>query len=141
MYMNKATITIAVFIVVIIGGLLIWRSSGLEVFNVSTEAGQETVAESTESVPNTIVSMISEETLAAHNTGSDCWVSYAGSVYDITDWVGKHPGGEDALIRVCGESTAFEEAINGQHGPSRAERLPEVGTFMGTLGIIEGAQS
>lgn len=140
--MNKATITIAVFIVVGVGLLLIWRSAGLEVFNNPVESNEEVVVEE-ENNENTggFAPMISEEDLALHNSKDDCWVSYAGSVYDITDWVGKHPGGMEAIISVCGESTKFEEALNAQHGESRAEMLPKVGSFIGTLGVIEGAQS
>tara|TARA_B100000745_G_scaffold173343_2_gene113576 strand:+ start:6667 stop:7089 length:423 start_codon:yes stop_codon:yes gene_type:complete len=140
--MNKATVTIAVFIVVGVGLLLIWRSSSLEVFTNPIETEEEVIVEE-ESNENSggFAPMISDEELALHNSKDDCWVSYAGSVYDITDWVGKHPGGMEAIISVCGESTKFEEALNAQHGEDRAQMLPKVGQFIGTLGVIEGAQS
>lgn len=140
MYMNKATITIAVFIIVVVGALLFWRVGSLEAPAVEKEEVQ-TVEEENVGAEGSLVPMISVEVLATHNTKDDCWVSYEGSVYDITDWVGKHPGGMEAIISVCGESEKFEAALNAQHGAERAEMLPKVGTFIGTLGVLEGVQS
>jgi len=142
--MNKATITIAVFIIVLVAGLLVWRVGNLEAPAPQNEAPvvEETEEENEGSEPvGGFAPMISVEELAAHNTASDCWVSYAGSVYDITDWVGKHPGGMEAIISVCGESDKFEAALNAQHGESRADMLPKVGRFIGTLGVLDGVQS
>jgi predicted heme/steroid binding protein len=135
--MNKATISIAVFIIIFVGGLLFWRAGTLQ-----APAPDPDTPAAEDSVPvGGFAPMVSEEALATHNTGEDCWVSYNGSVYDITDWVGKHPGGMDAIISVCGESEKFEETLNAQHGAGRADMLPDVGVFIGTLGVIEGAQS
>lgn len=135
--MNKATITIAVFIVICVAGLLFWRVGTLQAPSPDTDT--PVVDEGTP--VGGFAPMISEAELATHNTGEDCWVSYGGTVYDITDWVGKHPGGMEAIISVCGESEKFEATLNAQHGASRADMLPTVGKFIGTLGVIEGAQS
>jgi len=139
--MNKATISIAVFIIVVVGGLLVWRVGNLEAPAPQDETAVEEETNGNQEPPTGLVPMISEEALATHNSKDDCWVSYAGSVYDITDWVGKHPGGMEAIISVCGESDKFEETLNAQHGEDRANMLPKVGSFIGTLGVIEGAQS
>lgn len=53
-------------------------------------------------------------TVASHNTPSDCWTAVNGSVYDVTAWISKHPGGKQAIIGTCGkDSSAY---FNGQHG-------------------------
>jgi len=143
-YMNKATITIAVFIIIVVAGLLFWRVGSLEAPAPNEQESTEEVVEGENAGSEPVgglVPMISAETLASHNTKDDCWVAYGSSVYDITDWVGKHPGGMEAIISVCGESEKFEAALNAQHGAGRAEMLPKVGSFIGTLGVIEGAQS
>ncbi len=36
-----------------------------------------------------------------HNSKTDCWTIITGSVYDITDYIPRHPGG-DEILRVCG---------------------------------------
>lgn len=52
--------------------------------------------------------------IAAHAVVSDCWTAIRGVVYNITDWIPKHPGTEEArenLIRMCGHdgSGLFED--------------------------------
>lgn len=145
MYMNKATITIAVFIIVLVGGLLIWRAGDLQAPVVNeeetTQEEQNTTEEETNETTGGFAPMISEEELAMHNSADDCWISYEGSVFDVTDWLTKHPGGSAAIAQYCGTSEAFEQALNRQHGERQQNMLPEVGEFIGTLGVIEGAQS
>eukprot|EP01119_Soliformovum_irregulare_P001521 TRINITY_DN11221_c0_g1_i1.p1 TRINITY_DN11221_c0_g1~~TRINITY_DN11221_c0_g1_i1.p1 ORF type:complete len:458 (+),score=100.47 TRINITY_DN11221_c0_g1_i1:78-1451(+) len=41
---------------------------------------------------------ISWEELAKHNVGDDCWMAVRGKVYNVTDWVPKHPGGYDTIV-------------------------------------------
>ena len=40
--------------------------------------------------------------ISKHNSPEDCWVVIDGSVYDVTGWVGSHPGG-DILTSLSGE--------------------------------------
>lgn len=58
--------------------------------------------------------------VAAHATKESCWTTIGGSVYDITPYVPRHPGGEKNILKVCGKdgSSLFE----GQHG---GESKPE----------------
>lgn len=51
--------------------------------------------------------------VAKHSTKTDCWAAVNGGVYDLTSWIGKHPGGEKAIIGLCGKDGS--EAFNGQH--------------------------
>lgn len=41
--------------------------------------------------------------VAQHNTEKDCWASVDSNVYDLTDWVNRHPGGSEAIISACGK--------------------------------------
>lgn len=48
-----------------------------------------------------------------HNTASDCWAAVNGGVYDLTSWVGQHPGGSERIVALCG--TDASAAFNAQH--------------------------
>ena len=37
-----------------------------------------------------------------HNTRDDAWVIYKNKVYDVTNWISKHPGG-DAIMKGIGK--------------------------------------
>lgn len=38
----------------------------------------------------------------ANGTSSSCWTVISGNVYDLTKWIGSHPGGSGAIISLCG---------------------------------------
>lgn len=40
--------------------------------------------------------------VSKHNTGADCWLILDNKVYDVTSFIGKHPGGE-AILKGCGK--------------------------------------
>jgi cytochrome b involved in lipid metabolism len=49
-----------------------------------------------------------------HNTEASCWTAIRDSVYDLTPWIAKHPGGEANILKLCGkDGTALFE---GKHG-------------------------
>jgi acyl-lipid (8-3)-desaturase len=40
--------------------------------------------------------------VAKHNIRESAWVIVHGKVYDVTDWVKKHPGGKDVILLAAG---------------------------------------
>ena len=46
---------------------------------------------------------VTRSELALHNRKGDAWTAVRGVVYDITDFIGKHPGGQTALIKILGQ--------------------------------------
>ncbi len=68
-----------------------------------------------EEVNNTYtISMISE-----HNNSSDCWMIIGDNVYDVTDYISSHPGGEESITNGCGinATTLFETRPSGSGTP------------------------
>lgn len=45
---------------------------------------------------------ISLEELAKHNTQEDCWIAVHGLVYNMTNWLAKHPGGDEPIMDCAG---------------------------------------
>lgn len=77
--------------------------------------------------------------VASHSTPSDCWTVVEGTVYDVTAWIDRHPGGAASIESMCGiDATA---AFTGQHDGQRRP-AEELATFaIGTLrsSVAEGA--
>ena len=43
------------------------------------------------------------EEVAQHKESTDCWVILHGQVYDVTKWLGKHPGGARLIMHYAGQ--------------------------------------
>jgi uncharacterized membrane protein/predicted heme/steroid binding protein len=61
-----------------------------------------------------------------HGDRSSCWVAVDGSVYDLNRWVGRHPGGPEAILGICGSDAT--SAFHAQHGQQRRPAA-ELATF------------
>ena len=67
----------------------------------------------------------------AHSTPADCWSVVAGTVYNLTDWIPRHEGGQTVIKAMCGiDATA---TFSGQHGrqsePNQALKRYAIGTL------------
>lgn len=77
---------------------------------------------------------ISLEALSAHNTEGDCWMAIEGTVYDLTEYLPKHPTPASMLVPWCGREATEGMRTKGygrDHSPMAWEMLKayEVGTL------------
>ncbi len=70
-------------------------------------------------------------TVATHNNASDCWTVVNGSVYNVTSWISKHPGGSGAIKGMCVVDASA--AFSGQHGGEKRPASELAGFKIGTL--------
>lgn len=60
--------------------------------------------------------------VAQHADASSCWSVVNRQVYDLTDWIRKHPGGASRILGMCGKDATA--AFTTQHaGQTKPERL------------------
>ena len=79
-----------------------------------------------------LASTPTKEQVALHDKSSDCWTIVEGVVYDITEYVPKHPGG-DEILKACGadgtslfterKTESGEKVGSGTPHTSRAESM------------------
>jgi cytochrome b involved in lipid metabolism len=70
--------------------------------------------------PTSNSSALTMEQVKKNNTASRCWSVINGNVYNLTNWISPHPGGEDAITRLCG--TDGTKVFSNQHrGDPQAE--------------------
>ena len=67
----------------------------------------------------------------AHASESDCWIAVSGSVYDVTSFIPRHPGGPQRIIKLCG--TDATAAFTGQHGGQEKPEAMLASLKIGTL--------
>lgn len=88
--MRTSTIAFSVIILLLLGisGAGIWVLS------------QRQASQSSESIVEQENSYTMDE-VSMHNSRTDCWTVISGEVYDLTDYVIRHPGGNE-ILRACG---------------------------------------
>ncbi len=74
---------------------------------------------------------IASATVASHNNRASCWSSINGSVYDLTSWIPKHPGGEQAILGLCGADGSAK--FNRKHGGDASKEKILFGFKIGVL--------
>ena len=73
-----------------------------------------------------------------NNGASKCWMSLYGVVYDLTSFVGKHPGGS-VILSLCGTNGTVR--FDAQHGVSLLKKKGFASYIIGRLGSSRGVQS
>ncbi len=73
--------------------------------------------------------------IAQHGSSGSCWVIISGKVYDLTSYIGIHPGGPGEIIPYCGKdgTTAFATKNSGSSHSSSATSLLD-SYFIGDFG-------
>ncbi len=56
--------------------------------------------------------------ITAHAKPESCWAAINGSVYDLTTWVARHPGGEKPIGMLCGKDAS--DMFTRKHGKSNS---------------------
>lgn len=67
----------------------------------------------------------------AHATPENCWTTINGSVYDLTSWVSRHPGGPGPIGRMCGKDGT--QGFQKKHGSSKSAQSA---LFLLKIGVL-----
>lgn len=83
---------------------------------------QTTGSQNSQSDGKSIEKQYSKEEVAKHSSAKSCWSIVNKNVYDLTQWIGQHPGGPTAIEAICGKDGT--SAFNSQHmGQQRPENI------------------
>jgi hypothetical protein len=59
--------------------------------------------------------------VAKHNSSSDCWLIIENKVYDVSEYLGTHPGGRDIIIQYCGTEATHAFETKGGFGANHSK--------------------
>jgi cytochrome b involved in lipid metabolism len=123
----KTLLGLAVVIVLVGAGWFLFRGMTPEKTMAPT-VEQESV--SSGSVPSEKKVYAMEE-VATYKDATGCLTVIRGTVYDVTAFIDRHPGGDKNILRLCGldGTAAFEKKHGGQEKPENALKGFEVGTL------------
>jgi hypothetical protein len=78
-----------------------------------------------------------KEQVAAHKTKTDCWTIVNGSVYNLTSFIPRHPGG-DEILRACGiDSTSYFTQRESPEGEKVGSGTPHSSTASAELARLK----
>lgn len=93
----------------------------------STSNGSSSSSTSSPSQPGTYTAT----EVAKHNSGASCFSFVDGGVYDLTNWISRHPGGQSAIKYMCGidATDAFMSQHAGERRPTSILDQYKIGTL------------
>ena len=129
----KTIMGVLIFAVLLIGGFFIIKNKAGNQFIAPTNTGDDigsapTTGTDTTSGTSTdttgggdTVTSYSLADVATHKDGTSCWTTINGGVYDVTSWINQHPGGQEAILSLCGKdgSSTFTDQHGGQMRPEQ----------------------
>lgn len=59
--------------------------------------------------------LFSAEEVQQHNTEKDAWIIHRGKVYDVSEFLQRHPGGKDILLAYAGQDVTVLMTQEGLH--------------------------
>lgn len=115
-------------IFIILGVVVIVIAAALAFTNSKSGSGKAPAANSPEPAVSASYKMAD---VAGHKDASSCWSAINGNVYNLTSWIAKHPGGEGAILGICGKdgSDAFNSQHGGQGKPENVLETFKIGTL------------
>lgn len=59
--------------------------------------------------------------VATHKDKTSCYSVINGTVYDLTTWIDRHPGGAERILSICGKdgTSAFDRKHEGEPRPEQ----------------------
>jgi cytochrome b involved in lipid metabolism len=70
--------------------------------------------------------------VGAHATTTDCWSIVSGGVYNLTSWIGVHPGGAGVIKAMCGKDGT--SSFNSMHSGSATAKAALAKMQIGIVG-------
>ena len=81
--------------------------------------------------PTSKSSALTMEQVKKNNTARSCWSVINGNVYNLTNWISSHPGGDDEIIRLCGIDGT--KVFSSKHGGDTQAESRLSGFLLGKL--------
>lgn len=88
--------------------------------------------------PSDITTIYTREQVQAHNSRNDCWVIIDQTIYDLTTFLPKHPGGSKSILAYAGydATQAFYRVHRTSQNILESLKNLQVGRLTQTLQLV-----
>jgi cytochrome b involved in lipid metabolism len=117
----------AIVAAILTAGLVFYQNKSLVSSNDPIKETPPTVSVTPKTVLNTAE-------VAKHNSPNDCWMIINGKVYDLTPYIGSHPGGDRTILKYCGQDGSKGFATKDKNAPHSSYAASQLNDyFIGNL--------
>lgn len=118
-----------VAIVVLSGGAYLWSVKTASAPVVRKDETTKEVSQTQHSGGDTVFTAAQ---VAAHNDKTSCYSIINGTVYDLTSWIDRHPGGAKQILGICGKdgTSAFDRKHEGEPRPEQMLATFAIGSLV-----------
>lgn len=101
---------------------------------MSGQASLYSVVPSSISIMSDTNKIYTTEDVESHKTSTSCWVSRGNKVYDVSNFLPDHPGGDDLILKYAGQDIdkAMKDLEEHDHSDSAYDMMEEY--LIGRLG-------
>jgi len=85
--------------------------------------------------PTQTTQTLTQPEVAKHNNPQDCWIIVGKKVYNVTEFLQLHPGGESRIIPFCGKDATEAFRTQGGEGSHSEQAQKQLENYY--LGIYE----
>lgn len=125
---NKSTIIFSVIVLLLLGAI----GGGIWVTLNNRQAQPLPDNQTSDQAKAYTLSEVSQ-----HASKDDCWAIISGDVYDLTEFINRHPGG-DEILRACGtDATTLFNSRQTQDGQSVGSGTPHSQAAMEQLAKLK----
>jgi cytochrome b involved in lipid metabolism len=116
--MNTKVLGIIVIAIVLVGGVIMFMNNKKQNKSVTNASPTNVQTQLSEKPTVMTKKEYTLDDVAEHASETDCWLAIEGKVYNVTDFIAKHPGGK-AILNGCGKdaTTLFNERPTNDKGP------------------------
>lgn len=77
-----------------------------------------------------VTSSVATAEVAKHATKNDCWIIVSNKVYSVTSYIPMHPGGQEAIVNLCGKDATIMFETKGGNGRHSSGAHATLGNFL-----------
>jgi cytochrome b involved in lipid metabolism len=85
-----------------------------EVLEEEKAKQNETNNNETNNLTQEAINYYTIQDVSQHNSKDSCWTVVRGEVFDLTQWISRHPGGPEKILNICGKDGT--KAFVNKHG-------------------------
>jgi len=99
---NKKTLVAALCVIILaLASFIFFRSNTAQEVDSQSSSSQQTTSELQSENNDQASVKLTKAEVSKHSSADSCWTIIDAVVYDITEYVSRHPGGNE-ILRACG---------------------------------------